>query len=351
MKSALHWLMAKTTGAGALPFVLRRVAWSLLVVFLVTTGTFFLNRAIPSDPARMVAGPQARPADVARIREQLGLNRAITVQYGIFLKRLVHVGPKEFDPAKTPDHATCGHLGRFHVDLGRSYQQRRPVTSILWERLPRTVALALAATFISVILGVASGLLAALRRNTWLDGATVAIALVGISAPTFIIGVLLQYVFAYELRVLPLNGLGDGFVDRVQHLALPALTLGIFGAAFYTRMVRSELIELLKADYIRTARAKGVPAWRVVMVHALRNALVPIVTVIGLDLGALLGGAVITEQIFSYPGIGALSVRAMRDRDGPIIVGTVLVGALTIVLASLVVDLCYAVLDPRIRNQ
>ena len=333
-----------------LKYLLRRLLWALGVVFVVTTGTFFLNRAIPSDPARMVAGPQARPSDVARIREQLGLNQAIAVQYGIFLKRLLHFGPRHFEPTKTPDHATCGHLGFVHVDLGRSYQQRRPVTAILWERLPRTVALALAATMVSVILGVASGLIAALRRNTWVDGVTVGLALIGISAPTFILGVIFQYVFAYELRLLPLNGLGETTLERLEHLILPALTLGIFGAAFYTRIVRGEMTELLKQDYIRTARAKGVSPVRVVMVHALRNALVPIVTVIGLDLGALLGGAVITEQLFSWPGIGALAVRAMRDRDGPIIIGTVLIGAISIVLASLVVDLCYALLDPRIRH-
>lgn len=333
----------------ALRFVARRVAWAALVVLVVITATFVLNRAIPSDPARMVAGPQARPADVANIRRQLGLDRSIAEQYGIFLGRLVHFGPREFDPKKTPAHATCGHVRGLHLDLGRSYQQRRPVVTIIADRLPRTVVLALAAVTLSVVLGVASGLLAALRRNTWLDTATVSLALVGISAPTFVLGVALQWLLAYQLRLLPLNGAGEGFVDGLRHLALPALTLGIFGAAYYTRLVRGEMVELLKADYVRTARAKGVGTFRVVIVHTLRNALVPIVTVIGLELGGLLGGAVITEQLFSWPGIGSLAVRAMRDRDGPVIVGTVLVGAVSIVIASLVVDLLYALLDPRIR--
>jgi peptide/nickel transport system permease protein len=225
------------------------------------------------------------------------------------------------------------------------------VATVIADRLPRTVMLALAAVTISVLLGVASGLFAALKRNTWMDTGTVVVALIGISAPTFVLGVGLQWLLAYRLDLLPLNGAGEGFRDVLRHLALPALTLGIFGAAYYTRLVRGEMIELLKADYIRTARAKGVPTWRVVFVHALRNALVPIVTVIGLELGALLGGAVITEQLFSWPGIGALAVRAMRDRDGPVIVGTVLVGAIAIVVASLVVDLLYAVLDPRIRSR
>jgi peptide/nickel transport system permease protein len=333
----------------ALAFVARRVGWALLVVMFVVTSTFLLNRALPSDPARMVAGPQARPADVANIRRQLGLDRSIAEQYGIFLGRLVHFGPRDFDPKKTPDHASCGHVRGVHVDLGRSYQQRRPVVTILADRLPRTAVLALAAVSISVLLGVASGLLAALRRNTWLDTATVSLALVGISAPTFVLGVALQWLLAYRLQLLPLNGAGEGFLDGLRHLALPALTLGIFGAAYYTRLVRGEMVELLKADYVRTARAKGVGAFRVVVVHTLRNALVPLVTVIGLELGGLLGGAVITEQLFSWPGIGSLAVRAMRDRDGPVIVGTVMVGAVSIVVASLVVDLLYALLDPRIR--
>lgn len=345
--------------AQTLRFLARRLVWSLGVVFAVTTATFFLNRAIPSDPARMVAGPQARPADVARIRAQLGLDRPLSVQYGIFLRRLVHLGPTRFDPKVDPSvdartaeaHATCGHVGPLHVDLGRSYQQRRPVVAILKERLPYTAALAVAATTVSVVLGVASGLLAALRRNTWIDAATVGLALVGISAPTFILGVTLQFLLAFQLGILPLNGAGSTMAEHLVHLILPALTLGIFGAAFYTRMVRGELVELLQHDFIRTARAKGLPPWRVVVVHALRNALVPIVTVIGLDLGGLLGGAVITEQIFSWPGVGALAVRAMRDRDGPVIVGTVLVGAIAIVLANVVVDFTYALLDPRIRSQ
>ncbi|GAC1544481.1 MAG: ABC transporter permease [Polyangiales bacterium] len=337
--------------AGPLAFLARRLGWAAVILFLVVTATFLLDRVVPSDPARMVAGPQARAADVARLRQQLGLDRPLAVQYGLFLRRIVHLGPATFAPEASADHASCGHLGPLHLDLGRSYQQRKPVVAILRKRLPYTVALALAATVLSVVLGVGSGLRAALRRNRWLDATTVGVALIGISAPTFVLGVVLQYLFAYELGVLPLNGAGEGLVDGLRHLILPAATLGIFGAAFYTRLVRGELIELFKADWIRTARAKGVPPWRLVIVHALRNAWAPIVTAIGLDLGALLGGAVITEQLFGWPGLGSLAVRAMRDRDGPVIVGTVLVGAIAIVLASLVVDVSYTLLDPRVRRR
>lgn len=335
----------------SLRFVASRIAWALLVVFFVTTATFVINRALPTDAARMVAGPQARPADVARIRAQLGLDRSVAEQYAIFLRRVVHPGPRTFDPKTSPDHASCGSMLGVHVDLGRSYQQRRPVVKVLAERVPYTFVLALASVLISVVIGVGTGVLAALKRNTWTDTATVAAALVGISAPTFLLGVMLQWLFAYRLQLLPLNGAGEGWLDGAKHIILPALTLGLFYGAYYTRLVRNEMIELLDADYVRTARAKGVSWPRVVIVHALRNALVPIVTVVGLDLGALLSGAIITEQLFSWPGIGGLAVRAMRERDGPVIVGTVLVGATAVVLANLLVDLAYAALDPRIRSR
>lgn len=336
---------------GAARFLGRRLSWAALVIVLVTTATFVLVRTLPSDPARMVAGPQARPADVARIRAQLGLDRPIAVQYAIFVRRIVHLGPRLSAEPPPDDHATCGAVGPVHLDLGRSYQQRRPVVQILASRLPATIVLALSAVAISVALGVATGLLAASKRGTWLDGATVSVALLGISAPTFLLGVGLQWLFAYKMRILPLNGIGDGLLDGAHHLVLPALTLGLFGAAYYTRLVRGELVELLDSDHVRTARAKGAAGLGLLLRHAVRNAMVPIVTAIGLELGALLGGAVITEQIFSWPGIGALAVRAMRDRDGPVLVGTVLVGAIGIVLSSLLVDLAYALLDPRIRTR
>lgn len=334
-----------------LAFLGRRLFGALLVVYLVVTATFFLNRALPSDPARMIAGEQARPADVARIRAQLGLDRPVGVQYLVFLGRLVHVGPRSYVPETTPDHATCAHLGPLHFDLGRSYQQRKSVLVILADRLPYTAALAFFATALAVLLGVVSGVVAALRRNGPLDATLVGLALLGVSAPTFLLGVAIQYLLAFQLELFPLNGAGKGLVDAARHLVLPALTLGIFGAAFYTRLVRSEMIETLSADYVRTARAKGLSPLRVIVVHALRNVLVPLVTVVGLDLGALLGGAVLTEQIFSWPGIGALAVRAMRDRDGPVIMGTVLVSAVSIVALNLLVDLTYTLLDPRIRRR
>ncbi len=328
---------------------LRRIAWALLVVWATTTITFFINNVLPSDPARMVAGPQARPKDVERVRQQLGLDRPVLEQYARFMRRLVHLGPPSPSP-KDPEHGTCATVWRFHFDLGKSYQQRRPVTTILAERLPRTVLLALAAIFLETLLGIVTGLVAAVKRNTAIDHLTVGASLVGISAPTFIIGLVLQFVLAHQLRLLPLDGFGDTWPQHLVSLILPALTLGIYGAAYYTRVVRDELIGAVKQDHVRTARAKGLPMWRVWLRHALRNALVPLVTLVGLDLGALVGGAIVTETLFRWPGLGALSVSALLDRDGPVIMGTVIVSSAGIVLANLLVDLSYALLDPRVRR-
>ena len=328
---------------------LRRIGWALLVVWATTTVTFFINNVLPSDPARMVAGPQARPKDVDRIRQQLGLDRPVLEQYGRFMRRLVHLGPPH-PSSKDAVHGTCASIGPMHFDLGKSYQQRRAVTTILGERLPRTVGLALAAVLVQTLLGVITGLIAAVRRNTALDHATVGASLVGISAPTFIIGLALQFILAHKLKLLPLDGFGDSMTEHLVCGVLPALTLGIYGAAYYTRVVRDELITSIKQDHVRTARAKGLPMWRVWLRHALRNALVPLVTLIGLDLGALVGGAIVTEALFRWPGLGALSVSALLDRDGPVIMGSVIVSSAGIVLANLLVDLSYVLLDPRVRR-
>jgi peptide/nickel transport system permease protein len=297
----------------------------------------------------MVAGPQARPKDVERIRAQLGLDRPVLEQYGRFMRRLVHLGPSNPTP-KDAVHGTCAAFGPVHFDLGKSYQQRRAVTTILGERFPRTLLLAFAAVLVQTLLGVITGLIAAMKRHTAVDHLTVGASLVGISAPTFIIGLVLQFILAHRLRLLPLDGFGDTAAEHFMCIILPALTLGIYGAAYYTRIVRDELITSIKQDHVRTARAKGLPMWRVWLRHALRNALVPLVTLIGLDLGALVGGAIVTETLFRWPGLGALSVSALLDRDGPVIMGTVIVSSAAIVLANLLVDLSYAMLDPRVRR-
>ncbi|MEO6574670.1 MAG: ABC transporter permease, partial [Polyangiaceae bacterium] len=203
---------------------------------------------------------------------------------------------------------------------------------------------------VQIVFGVTTGVFAALKRGTAWDHGAVGLSLLGISAPTFILGLVLQFFFARKLRLLPLDGFGSTTHEHLLSVILPALTLGIFGAAYYTRLVRDEMIGLLREDYVRTARAKGLSETRVVLVHALRNALVPLITVIALDLGALVGGAIVTETLFRWPGIGALSVNALLDRDGPIILGTVIVTSAAIVLASIFVDVCYVALDPRVRR-
>jgi len=329
--------------------ILSRIAWAFFVVWATVTVAFLVNNALPTDAARMIAGQQAPPAAVAKVRTELGLDRPLIVQYGLFLKRLVHVGESTIDP-KDKAHQNCASLGPLHFDLGRSYQQRRPVVTILGERAPRTFLLAFAASIVQALIGVTAGVIAAARRRTSADHAAVTVSLLGVSAPTFLIGLALQWIFAFQLRVLPIDGYGTSAWDHVQSLILPATTLGIFGAAYYTRMVRDEMIGQLGLDYIRTARAKGLSGAAVVVRHALRNALMPIVTIFGLEVGTLVGGAVVTESVFRWPGLGSLSVDAMLDRDGPVIMGCVIVTSVVVVLSTLFVDLAYLALDPRLRR-
>jgi peptide/nickel transport system permease protein len=288
-------------------FLLRRLGWSLFVVWAVVSIAFVVSNLLPGDPARMVAGVQARPADVERIRQQLGLGDPALVQYAHFWRRLVHLGPSVIDAKTDPAHANCAvvlPLGAtaWHVDLGRSAQKRQPVVDLVATRLPRTLALAL------------------------------------------------QYVFARGLGWLPLDGFGTTLGEHARCLVLPALTLGVYGAAYYTRLVRDEMVVLLQQDWVRTARAKGLSPTRVVLRHGLRNALLPIVTAVGLDFGALMGGAVVTETVFRWPGLGELSVKALLDRDGPVILACVVVTSMAIVAANVIVDALYARLDPRVRS-
>jgi peptide/nickel transport system permease protein len=330
--------------------VARRLAWAIFVVWATVTLAFLVNHALPSDPARMIAGQQAPPAAVAKIRSELGLDRPLWSQYGRFLRRLVHFGPSSLEKTD-PHHGSCANAGPLHFDLGRSYQQRRPVTTILGERAPRTLLLAFAAACVQAVIGVSAGVFAATRRRTNADRLAVGLSLLGVSAPTFVIGLLLQWLFAYRLRLFPIDGYGETVGEHLASLVLPATTLGVFGAAYYTRIVRDEMIGELSSDYVRTARAKGLSPLQVTIRHALRNAMIPIVTMFGLEVGTLVGGAIVTESVFRWPGIGSLAVAAMLDRDGPLIMGCVVVTSAAVVLSTLVVDLAYAVLDPRIRRR
>ena len=335
--------------------VVLRLGWAAFVVWAAVSLAFAINELLPGDPARMVAGVQARPADVARIRVKLGLGRPPIVRYALFWHRLVHIGPRTVDP-QSDAHATCGVVAAFgrsaiHVDFGKSFQLHEAVVDVIAVRLPRTVALAVAGVGLSVLFGVVSGTFAAIRQRSWIDRLLVSTSLLGISAPTFIIGLALQYVLARHLRWLPIDGFGSGLAEHARCLVMPALTLGIYGAAYYTRLVRDEMCRLLGSAWVRTARAKGLAPHRVVIRHALRNAAVPIVTSIGLDFGAMMGGAIVTETVFRWPGLGDLSVHATLDRDGPVLCGCLVVTAVAVVLANVIVDMTYPILDPRTTDR
>jgi peptide/nickel transport system permease protein len=336
--------------SAAIAYVLRRIGWAAIIVLGVTSLSFFIALVLPGDPARMLVGPQASAKEVAEARQLYGLDEPLRVQYKRFVSRLVHRGPDLAEKKPDPAHRSCAAAGLgVHIDLGYSFTYQRPVVELLKKKVPRSLELALAAVCVQAILGLAVGVFAASRRGTRWDEAAIGVTLLGISAPTFLLGLLLQYVLAYKLRVLPYDGYGDTPSEQLRSLVLPALTLGIFGSALVARLTRDELGSLLAQDFVRTARAKGASRPRVLVVHALRNALVPLVTLLALELGSLIGGAVVTETLFRWPGIGQMAVTALLNRDGPVIVGTVLFTSTVVVVTTLALDLIYLALDPRIR--
>jgi peptide/nickel transport system permease protein len=329
---------------------LPRFARSMFALWALLSLTFVISTLLPSDPARIAAGPQARPADVAAIRSEMGLDEPIRTRYARFLRRVVHVGPRlDATPPKT--HASCAGIGPIHLDLGRSYQQRRPVLAILMERLPRTALLAVVSVFLQLLFGVTLGTWATSRRGRWarrFANGVMNLSLVTISFPTFALGVMLQYIFAHRLGWLPIDGYGKSTADHAVSVILPAFTLGIYGMAYYARLTREELAPELRRDYVRTARAKGASSLRVLIVHALRNVAVPVSTAAALELGGLLGGAIVTESIFRWPGIGSLAMGALLDRDMPVLMGTVVLTALAVMVANASADRLARRLDPRL---
>ncbi len=302
-------------------FLLQRLLWTLPILLGVLTIVFFLLHLVPGDPVDVMLGEQALPADRAQMRAALGLERPLGVQYAHYLARTVR------------------------GDLGTSFRQRRPVAALIAERIPATVELMLAAMAIAIALALPLGLLAALHHGRWLDQLASGFAVLGVATPNFWLGPLLILAFAIKLDWLPVNERGG-----LAHLVLPAVTLGTAMAALLSRMTRTALLEVLGEDYIRTARAKGLPERHVLFVHALRNALIPVVTVIGLQVGVLLSGAIITESIFDWPGLGTLLLGGIYGRDYPLVQGCILVIALTYVTVNLLTDLAYGWIDPRIRR-
>jgi peptide/nickel transport system permease protein len=303
-----------------LRFLLSRLGQSGFILIGVTVITFALAFLVPADPVRMIAGRSASPATVENIRHQLGLDRPVPEQYVRYVTRLVH------------------------GDLGRSYMQKTQVSTLIASRLPATLLLMAGAIFFELLIGLTAGIWAATRRGHFSDQAVMVASFVGVSAPQFLVGLLLLYVFANLLNLFPLGGYGD-----LHHLILPALTLGIGGGGWYSRVMRSSMADVLRQDYIRTARAKGLKERKVVLVHGLRNAILPVVAMVGLDIGIFMSGAVVVESVYGWPGIGQLAWQAIQVIDIPIIMGVTLTAAVAIVLGNLLADLVTPFIDPRVR--
>lgn len=297
------------------------------VLLGVSVLVFLIVHLTPGDPARLLAGPEAYEEDIQAIRVRLGLDQPLPVQYGRFLKGVVE------------------------GDLGTSFRSGRPVAEEISTRFPYTVELASVSLVLAIAAGVLVGVFSAARQNSAWDAGTMGAALMGISVPTFWLGLLLMLLFSYYLGWLPASGRGGPLWTPagLESILMPAIALGSPSGAVIARLTRSSLLEVLSQDYVRTARAKGLPERVVLYRHALKNALIPVVTVAGLRLGALLGGAVITEQVFAWPGVGTLVVNAINARDYPVVQGTVLLMATVFVLLNLTVDLVYGLIDPRIR--
>jgi peptide/nickel transport system permease protein len=309
--------------------IVRRFIQLVFLLFGISFLVFSSMYLAPGDPASMIGGPTATESDLEAIRDNLGLNEPFLAQYGSYIAGVVQ------------------------GDLGFSYQTRQPVSEAIAIRFPNTLKLATASMVIAVIIGIFAGLISALKHNSWMDLTSTTFALAGISIPNFWLGALLILVFSVNLQWLPVAGLSDPWytVEGMKQLILPAITLGTGSAAMIARMVRSSMLEVVRADYVRTARAKGVKERNVIWIHTLKNAMIPVITVIGLNFGALLGGTIITEKVFAINGVGRLMIDAIAARDFPMVQGSVLLVATLFVLVNLIVDIVYTYIDPRIKMQ
>ncbi|MEV1239773.1 ABC transporter permease [Nonomuraea sp. NPDC050022] len=314
-------------------FLIRRALLGVLVLWLVTLGTFLLFFVAPSDPARTLAGRQATPEQVELIRHNLGLDRPILVQYLDYLNRLIH------------------------GDLGQSYFSGESIGKLLSQDFPPTASLVIGGAILWVVIGVGAGVISATRARSLLDRVVTFLALAAVSMPTFVVGLLLLYFLFFQLSMagaplLPPDSyvpLTDSPGEWARHLILPWITLAMVQAASYVRLTRGSMLDILGEDYIRTARAKGVPEGQVIYRHGLRAALTPVVTQLGVDVGTLIGGVVVTESVFGLGGIGQAVVQAFVSGDLPVIMGVVVLATTAVVVANLLVDITYGLLDPRIR--
>ena len=306
-----------------LKFTMKRLVYLVLVLVGVSFLVFLLLYMTPGDPVRMMLGESATPEAQADLRLELGLDDHFLVQYGRYIKNIV-----------------------VHQDLGTSYSTRRPVLDEIMTVFPNTVKLATAAIIIAVILGTFLGIVSAVKQNSLLDNAVMVLAIIGPSAPIFWIGILMIILFSVNLGWLPPSGFGS-----FKQLIMPALALGMQSTAVVARMTRSSMLEVIRQDFVKTARAKGQKESVVIMKHVFRNALIPVITVVGLQFGTLLGGAMLTEVVFSIPGVGRLMIEAIKQRDFPIVQGSVLFVAACFSLVNLAVDLLYAVVDPKVSKE
>ena len=306
-----------------LKYIGKRLLAMIPVILGVTLIVYLIMSLAPGDPARTILGEQATEEQVAQLRSEMGLDQPIIVQYFRYIWNLLH------------------------GDLGRSYQSRIDVSTEIFSRFPNTIKLALTASLFSVILALPLGIIAAVRQNTFFDSFSMFVAIIGISCPTFWFGLILILVFAVNLKWFPVSGQ----VDNFRGMVLPALTLAFNSMAAMARVTRSSMLEVIRQDYIRTARAKGVSNRNVILRHAVPNAMIPTVTVIGLRIGGLLAGAVICETVFSWPGIGRLLVQSIQSRNTPVVLGCIIIFSICFSLVNLIVDILYAFIDPRIKSQ
>ena len=314
-------------------FLVRRILLGLVVLWVIATVVFVMFFVAPSNVARLIAGRQATPETVALVKHRLGLDRPILDQYGSYMWNLLH------------------------GDVGYSFYNSTSVRSLIWERVPVTLSLAVGAAVLWLLIGVSSGVLAATRPRSVADRIVTVTALVFYSMPAFLLGLIFLYFLFFRLHLAGIDFFpGSGYVpltesplEWARHLLLPWFTIALVTAALYSRLTRGSMLDVLGEDYIRTARAKGLRERRVVYRHGLRSAVTPVVTQFGIDLGTLLGGVIIVENIFGLPGLGQLAVQSVTSQDLPVIIGTVVLAAAFIVAANIAVDVCYAVLDPRVR--
>lgn len=305
-----------------LKFIGKRLLMLIPVLIGVSLIVFTLMQLSPGDPAMIILGAQAAPEDIAILRESMGLNDPLIVQFFRFL------------------------LGMFTLDFGTSYKDGMPVLTKLLEALPYTAELTFCAVLLALIIGIPAGIISATRQYSIFDRVASVLALIGFSTPNFWLSIMLILVFSVNLKWLPVSGTGS-----ILHLVLPSIALGVQSAAVFTRMTRSSMLEVLNMDYIRTARAKGLSERVVILKHALKNALIPVITVVGLQIGLLFGGAILTETVFAWPGVGRLMIDSIRAKDTPVVQGGVIFTASIFVFINLLVDILYAYVDPRVKAQ